>query len=144
MLCINVYKKLTIIYFHGRVSGTHLELIRLYIIWLVMIDLQKCCYYNPWGTWNYGNSYWYFYSYYWWFWYDWWSSWSWVLTNQNYASGSMLLYHPWYFPNQYQQFDALPKQWCCLQSDNCNYYYQHRPVNYCWNYRFPRPGEIMP
>lgn len=38
-------------------------------------------------------------------------------------------------------YDVLSFYYCCLWSDNCHYYFKHRPSSDCRSYQPPRSGE---
>lgn len=38
-------------------------------------------------------------------------------------------------------YDVLSFYYCCLWSDNCHYYFKHRPSSDCRRYQPPRSGE---
>lgn len=39
-------------------------------------------------------------------------------------------------------YDVLSFYYCCLWSDNCHYYFKHRPSSDCRNYTTPSSGEL--
>ena len=47
--------------------------------------------------------------------------------------GQTFFYHPRY-RRLHEKYDVLPKQWCCLFTDNCERFYHVRPIDYCWGY----------
>ena len=64
-----------------------------------------------------------------------------LITVPSYQAGSALLYNPRRYSDQYRRYDHEPKQWCCLYSNNCHYYYRVRPLDHCFEYRFPPFGQ---
>lgn len=40
-------------------------------------------------------------------------------------------------------YDVLSFYYCCLWSDNCHYYFKHRPSSDCRTYRPPSTGELV-
>src|SRR6218665_1842994 len=58
-----------------------------------------------------------------------------------FGAGSLLQYNPFYYWNFHAQFDLLPQQWCCVQSNLCQLYYAVRPINNCFGYRSPFLGK---
>ncbi|KAK2152978.1 hypothetical protein NP493_2378g00005 [Ridgeia piscesae] len=47
--------------------------------------------------------------------------------------GQTFFYHPRY-RRLHEKYDVLPKEWCCLFTDNCERFYHVRPIDYCWGY----------
>lgn len=39
-------------------------------------------------------------------------------------------------------YDVLSFYYCCLWSDNCHYYFKHRPSSDCRRYRTPSTGPL--
>ncbi|XP_066276376.1 uncharacterized protein [Branchiostoma lanceolatum] len=54
------------------------------------------------------------------------------------GGGSISLYDPRVYPDQYQAQDILPRSYCCLLSRNCELYYRYRPSDTCERYEPPR------
>lgn len=40
-------------------------------------------------------------------------------------------------------YDVLSFYYCCLWSDNCHYYFKHRPSSDCRRYQSPNSGESI-
>ncbi|TRY84670.1 hypothetical protein DNTS_003188 [Danionella cerebrum] len=41
------------------------------------------------------------------------------------------------------KYDVISFYYCCLWSDNCNYYFKHRPSSDCRTYRPPRAAAVL-
>ena len=54
--------------------------------------------------------------------------------SETYGAGSILEYFPATYGPQYLEFDKTPKKACCVDSNNCDVFYGHRPSDNCEGY----------
>ena len=76
-----------------------------YRVVLIVCVCQECCY-TPYGA---------------------------LIGTEDGRGGQTFFYHPRY-GRLHEKYDVLPKQWCCSFTDNCDYFYHVRPIDYCWGY----------
>ena len=50
------------------------------------------------------------------------------------SGGSYKLYNSLFFPQEYSREDQLPHDYCCVFSNRCSIFYEHRPSDDCSNY----------
>ena len=59
------------------------------------------------------------------------------------GSGGQTFYlHPRY-GQPHIETDIDPKDWCCDKSDNCDIFYDARPLDACWGYVAPFLGQCL-
>lgn len=64
-------------------------------------------------------------------------------TLRRYQAGSLLQYNPFVYRSLYNDNDVLPKRWCCIDTNNCQLFYEFRPLDTCVGYRLPFFGKTL-
>ena len=62
-----------------------------------------------------------------------------LINTEDGRGGQTFFYHPRLSSSHYK-YDVLPKHWCCYLTDNCDLFYEVRPMDHCDGYKPLRIG----